>query len=208
MTKYQFFKGCADRFLAFILLITLSPLLLFASLQVLFLLGSPVLFAQVRPGHRERPFLMYKFRTMSNSRDETGALLPDRDRLSKFGSWLRRTSVDELPALINIVFGEMSFIGPRPLLMNYLELYSVNQSRRHDVLPGLSGWAQINGRNAISWDDKLRLDVWYVDNQNFWLDLRILLVSVSKVLSREGISSPGYETSPPFLGNVSTHEKP
>lgn len=179
------------------------PLLLVVASLVYWRFGSPVLFRQQRPGYRGQPFLLLKFRTMTNARDTSGALLPDAQRLTPLGRWLRATSIDELPALINIVRGEMSFIGPRPLLMQYLPLYSTEQARRHDVKPGFSGWAQINGRNALSWEEKLRLDVWYVDHQNFWLDLRIFLITILKVIRREGISAVGEATTVPFLGTTS-----
>ena len=159
-----------------------------------------MLFRQQRPGYRERPFLLLKFRTMTNQLDTRGDPLPDAQRLTPFGRWLRSTSIDELPGLINILRGEMSFVGPRPLLMQYLPLYSAEQSRRHDVTPGFSGWAQINGRNAISWEEKFRLDVWYVDRQSFLLDLRIFLITFWKVIRREGISAEGQVTMPPFTG--------
>jgi len=156
-----------------------------------------VLFCQQRPGYRGRPFWLLKFRTMTNARDASGVLLPDADRLTPFGRWLRSSSIDELPALLNILRGEMSFIGPRPLLVQYLPLYSPEQARRHDVKPGFSGWAQIHGRNALSWEDKFRLDVWYVDHQSFWLDLRILLFTILTVIRRDGVSASGEATMPP-----------
>ena len=162
---------------------------------------SPVLFRQQRPGYRKKPFYLIKFRTMTTSRDSRGHLLTDAQRITPLGRLLRTTSIDELPELINILHGDMSFIGPRPLLMQYLPLYSSEQARRHDVKPGFSGLAQINGRNAISWDEKFRLDVWYVNHQNFWLDLRIFLVTIWKVIRREGISADGEATMAPFSGN-------
>ena len=197
---YRFLKGCADLFAALLALLLLSPLLVVVALLVRWRLGSPVLFRQQRPGYRERPFQLLKFRTMTNQRDAFGAMLPDAQRLTPFGRWLRATSIDELPELINILRGEMSFIGPRPLLMHYLPLYSSEQARRHDVKPGFSGWAQINGRNALSWEEKFRLDVWYVDHQSFWLDLRIFLTTIWKVIRREGISAAGEATMAPFTG--------
>ena len=181
------------------LLLLAVPLVLLAW-QVRRKLGSPVLFIQVRPGLNSKPFRLLKFRTMTNQRDSNGELLPDAQRLTPFGRWLRSSSIDELPGLLNILRGEMSFIGPRPLLMQYLPLYSPEQARRHDVKPGFSGWAQINGRNAITWEEKFRLDVWYVDNQGFWLDLRIFVITIWKVLLREGISSPGEATMSCFMG--------
>lgn len=199
---YAYFKRCFDFLLSFAILILLSPLLLFAYLSVASRLGCPALFRQQRPGYRGRPFWLLKFRTMTNVCDASGVLLPDSQRLTPFGSFLRSTSIDELPALINILLGEMSFIGPRPLLMQYLPLYSAEQARRHDVKPGFSGWAQINGRNAISWEEKFRLDVWYVDHQSFWLDLRIFLFTIWKVIRRDGISAAGEATMPIFTGNI------
>lgn len=202
-SAYAYFKRCFDFLLSFAILILLFPLLLFAYLSVASRLGCPALFRQQRPGYRGRPFWLLKFRTMTNVCDASGVLLPDSQRLTPFGSFLRSTSIDELPALINILLGEMSFIGPRPLLMQYLPLYSVEQARRHDVKPGFSGWAQINGRNAISWEEKFRLDVWYVDHQSLWLDLRIFLLTILKVIRREGISADGEATMQPFMGSSS-----
>ncbi len=161
-------------------------------------LGSPVFFTQVRPGLHSKPFCMVKFRTMTDARDINGALLPDAQRLTPFGRFLRASSLDELPELWNVLRGEMSLVGPRPLLMEYLPLYSSEQARRHEVRPGITGWAQVNGRNAISWADKFALDVWYVDHRTFWLDLRILWLTVRKVLMRDGISAPGDATMPEF----------
>ena len=200
MTRYRHFKALADRVAALLALILLLPLLAVVALLVRLRLGSPVLFRQKRPGYRCKPFWLLKFRTMTNQRDANGELLPDAQRLTPFGRWLRSSSIDELPGLVNILRGEMSFIGPRPLLMQYLPLYSPEQARRHDVKPGFSGWAQINGRNAITWEEKFRLDVWYVDNQGFWLDLRIFVITIWKVLLREGISSPGEATMSCFMG--------
>jgi lipopolysaccharide/colanic/teichoic acid biosynthesis glycosyltransferase len=182
-------------------ILILSPVLLSLSLLVRLFIGAPVLFWQERPGYKSRPFRIVKFRTMSEARDARGAPLPDLDRLAPFGRWLRSLSLDELPELYNILRGEMSFIGPRPLLMDYLPLYSPEQLRRHDVPPGLTGWAQINGRNAISWEERFNLDVWYVDHHSFWLDLRILLLTIWKVLTREGINQPGEATRSYFTGN-------
>jgi sugar transferase EpsL len=195
---YLFIKSVFDRLASLLALLLLSPLLLVVALLVRLRLGSPVLFCQQRPGHQGRPFWLLKFRTMTNQCDSSGALLSDAQRLTAFGRWLRSTSIDELPELINILRGEMSFIGPRPLLMHYLPLYSLEQARRHDVKPGFSGWAQINGRNALSWEEKFRLDVWYVEHQSFWLDLRIFLITIWKVIVREGISATGEATMGPF----------
>ena len=186
------------------LLLLALPLVLLAR-QVRRKLGSPVLFIQVRPGLNSKPFRLLKFRTMTNQRDANGELLPDAQRLTPFGRWLRSSSIDELPGLLNILRGEMSFIGPRPLLMQYLPLYSPEQARRHAVKPGFSGWAQINGRNAISWEEKFRLDVWYVDNQSFWLDLRIFVITIWKVLRRDGISPKGAIIMPKFQGSISNN---
>lgn len=184
------------------LLIFALPLVLLAW-QVRRKLGRPVLFTQVRPGLHGKPFRMIKFRTMTDTRDANGALLPDAQRLTPFGRFLRSSSLDELPELWNVVRGEMSLVGPRPLLMEYLPLYSPEQVRRHEVRPGITGWAQVNGRNAISWADKFALDVWYVDQRSLWLDLRILWLTVRKVLVRDGISAAGEATMSKFEGNKS-----
>jgi len=200
MKPYSYSKSLFDILVALFLLLMLSPLLCVVLVLVRLRLGSPVLFRQQRPGYRAQPFWLFKFRTMTNQHDSTGVLLPDAQRLTPFGRWLRSTSIDELPGLLNILRGEMSFIGPRPLLMQYLPLYSPEQSRRHSVKPGLSGLAQINGRNAISWEEKFRLDLWYVDHQSFWLDLRIFLITIWKVIRREGINASSEATMPPFMG--------
>jgi sugar transferase EpsL len=180
--------------------VVIAPLLLILSLLVRIKLGSPVLFRQQRPGLYGKPFMMYKFRTMTDERDADDNLLPDEKRLSGFGKFLRNGSLDELPELINVLKGEMSLVGPRPLLMEYLPLYSPEQSRRHVARPGITGWAQVNGRNAISWEEKFRLDVWYVDHQSFWLDLKILWMTFEKVFKREGISQAGEATMSKFTG--------
>ena len=166
-------------------------------------LGSPVFFAQVRPGMHGKPFKMVKFRSMTSERGTDGELLPDAERLTPFGRFLRSTSLDELPELWNVLKGDMSLVGPRPLLMEYLPLYSPEQARRHEVRPGITGWAQVNGRNAISWEDKFKLDVWYVDHCSLWLDIKILWLTVKKVLVREGISAAGEATMPRFTGDKS-----
>ena len=176
------------------------PLLLLAGL-VRHKLGSPVFFCQVRPGLRGRPFKMVKFRTMTDERGADGELLPDALRLTSFGRFLRASSLDELPEFWNVLRGEMSLVGPRPLLIEYLPLYSSDQARRHEVRPGITGWAQINGRNAVSWDQRFQLDVWYVDHKSFWLDVKILWLTVRKVLVREGINAQGDATMPRFTGN-------
>lgn len=164
-------------------------------------LGSPVFFRQTRPGLKGKLFEMVKFRTMTDERGPDGQLLPDKDRLTPFGRWLRASSLDELPELWNVLKGEMSLVGPRPLLVEYLPLYTPEQARRHEVRPGITGWAQVNGRNAISWEEKFKLDVWYVDNQSLWLDLKILWLTIKKVLVRDGISAQGDATMPKFTGS-------
>lgn len=194
-------KRFFDVLISFILLVVLSPFLLLISLLIRISLGSPVIFRQLRPGYKGQPFICYKFRTMNDHRDEQGNLLPDEHRLTRLGRFLRATSLDELPELLNVLRGEMSLVGPRPLLMQYLDRYSPEQARRHDVLPGITGWAQVNGRNALTWDEKFRLDVWYVDHWSFWLDIKILALTAWKVLKREGISQPGFATAPEFMGN-------
>lgn len=164
-------------------------------------LGQPALFRQVRPGLGGKPFTLVKFRSMTDARDASGAFLPDADRLTRFGRLLRASSLDELPELWNVLKGEMSLVGPRPLLMSYLPLYSPEQARRHDVLPGITGWSQIKGRNALNWEEKFALDVWYVDHWSMWLDVRIILLTVAKVLKRDGVSADGHATMPPFTGS-------
>jgi sugar transferase EpsL len=182
-------------------LVLLSPLLAVVAVLVRLRMGSPVLFRQQRPGRNGRPFVMTKFRTMTDRRGPTGELLPDAERLTGLGRWLRRTSVDELPELLNVVHGDMSLVGPRPLLMEYLPLYSEEQARRHEVRPGITGWAQVNGRNAVTWEDKFALDVWYVDHRSTRLDLEILAKTVSQVFSGHGVSAPGHATMEPFRGS-------
>jgi sugar transferase EpsL len=179
----------------------LSPLLFLLSLIILLGEGKPVFFRQMRPGKTGKPFNIYKFRTMSNDRDSNGHLTPDEKRLTPLGKFLRSTSLDELPELVNVLKGEMSIVGPRPLLMQYLQRYTPEQMRRHEVKPGITGWAQVNGRNAITWEDKFKLDVWYVDHQSFWLDLKIIAITVWKILKREGISQPGQATAKEFKGS-------
>ncbi|MCK9549662.1 MAG: sugar transferase [Aquamicrobium sp.] len=179
----------------------LSPLLVVLSFLIRRRLGSPILFRQVRPGKDGKPFEMLKFRSMTDARDTDGALLPDADRLTPFGQFLRSTSLDELPELWNVLKGEMSLVGPRPLLMEYLPLYSPEQARRHEVRPGVTGWAQVNGRNALSWEEKFALDIWYVDNRSLWLDLKIIVATIGKVVKRSGISADGEATMPRFEGH-------
>lgn len=181
-------------------LVVILPLLLVTSLLVWLFLGTPVLFLQPRPGYKGRPFITYKFRTMTSRCGPDGNLLPDAERLTPFGRFLRSTSLDDLPQLWNVLRGEMSLVGPRPLLMRYLARYTTEQMRRHDVLPGITGWAQIHGRNTLDWDEKFRLDVWYVDHRSFWLDIKILFLTPWKVFKREGISQPGHVTADEFKG--------
>lgn len=190
-----------NRLLAIFILLILSPIFFVLSVLVFFFIGSPILFTQKRPGLKGEIFSMYKFRSMSNTRDNQGQLLPDEQRLGRFGQLLRKTSLDELPGLFNVALGQMNFVGPRPLLVQYLPLYSAQQNRRHEVKPGMTGWAQVNGRNAIDWDKKFELDVWYVDNQSFWLDVKILLLTVKKVLFRQDINQDNQATMTVFLGN-------
>lgn len=200
-------KRLLDLIVALTALIVLAPVLAVLALLVRAKLGAPVLFRQTRPGLHGKPFTLYKFRTMTDARDAQGNLLPDAERLTPFGRFLRSTSLDELPELWNVLKGDMSLVGPRPLLMQYLDRYTPEQARRHEVRPGITGWAQVNGRNALSWDEKFRLDVWYVDNMSLWLDLRIVALTVWKILKREGISQPGQATMEEFMGNkfTSTH---
>lgn len=193
-------KRLLDLLLASIGLILLTPLILGLVLLVAGQLGRPVFFRQRRPGYRGQPFEIYKLRTMSDVRDAYGNLLPDEERLTRLGRFLRMTSLDELPELLNVLRGEMSLVGPRPLLMQYLERYTPEQARRHEVLPGMTGWAQINGRNTLTWEDKFRLDVWYVDHRSLALDLKILFLTSWKVFRREGITQPGHATAEEFMG--------
>ncbi|EOG5760291.1 putative UDP-galactose phosphate transferase [Vibrio cholerae] len=193
-------KRLFDFLVSLTALILLSPIIALVAWRIRKNLGSPVLFRQTRPGLDGKPFEMVKFRTMKDAVDEQGNPLPDSERMTPFGDKLRNSSLDELPELWNVLKGEMSLVGPRPLLMQYLPLYSKEQARRHEVRPGVTGWAQINGRNAISWEEKFKLDVWYVDNRSFWLDLRILLLTVKKVFVKEGISADGHVTIAPFTG--------
>jgi sugar transferase EpsL len=193
-------KRVIDFLIAAAALVVLSPLLVGIAVLVRMLLGSPVLFRQVRPGYKARPFTCLKFRTMSDKRDADGKILPDGERLTRLGSWLRSLSLDELPELINVLRGEMSLVGPRPLLAQYLARYTPEQMRRHEVKPGITGWVQVNGRNALDWKQKFELDLWYVDHQSFWLDMKILVKTVWQVVRREGISQSGHVTMPEFLG--------
>jgi lipopolysaccharide/colanic/teichoic acid biosynthesis glycosyltransferase len=201
-------KRLVDVVIAGSALILLSPLILVIALLVRLKLGSPILFRQERPGLKGQAFTLIKFRTMLDACDESGALRPDSARLTDFGRWLRSTSLDELPELWNVVRGEMSLVGPRPLLMHYLPLYSAEQARRHDVLPGITGWAQVNGRNAIGWDEKFAFDVWYVDNWSLMLDGKIIAASLASIFSRHGISADGEATMPEFTGPCEKGEPP
>jgi len=198
MTKRLF-----DFFASFFGLLLLSPVFLVLAWAIRRKLGSPVFFRQVRPGKDGKPFKMIKFRTMRDAVDASGQPLPDSERMTPFGSFLRSTSLDELPELWNVLKGDMSLVGPRPLLMEYLPLYSQTQYRRHEVRPGISGWAQVNGRNALSWDDKFKLDVWYVDNHTFGLDVKVLFLTVKKVVSRDGIAAADEVTMSKFTGSKS-----
>ena len=194
-------KSIFDKILALFLIILFSPIYIVVSLLIFFKMGSPILFRQKRPGYKEKIFGIYKFRTMTNEKDEFGNLLPDDKRLVGIGKFIRSTSLDELPQLFNVLKGEMSFVGPRPLLEEYLPLYNEKQKRRHDVKPGITGWAQVNGRNAISWEQKFDYDVWYVDNQSFWLDIKILWLTFLKVVKRSDISSSTSSTMEKFTGS-------
>lgn len=195
-------KKLFDVTIAGALLVLSLPALLIVALLARVYLGSPVIFSQVRPGLAGRPFKVYKFRTMTDARDSAGVLLPDDVRLTRFGRFLRQTSLDELPQLWNVLRGDISLVGPRPLLMDYLPLYSPEQARRHEVRPGITGWAQVNGRNAISWEEKFALDVWYVDHRSFLLDMKILLLTVRKVIVKDGISAQGMATMSRFYGSA------
>lgn len=194
-------KRFFDFIVAISALIALLPVMIIVAVLIRIKLGSPILFAQKRPGLNGKIFKMIKFRTMLDAVDKNGQPLPDEERLTSFGALLRSTSLDELPGLFNVLKGDMSLVGPRPLLVQYLPLYSAEQARRHNVRPGITGWAQVNGRNAISWEQKFKLDVWYVDNQSFWLDIKILFLTVKKVFVREGISADGEATMSLFEGS-------
>lgn len=198
-------KRLLDIIIASIALILLSPLYAFVAYKVKKNLGSPVLFRQVRPGLHGKPFEMVKFRTMKDAVDEQGNLLPDSERLTAFGQMLRSTSLDEMPELWNVIKGDMSIVGPRPLLMEYLPLYSPEQAKRHDVRPGMTGHAQVNGRNAIGWEEKFKLDTWYVENQSIWLDFKIMLKTVKKVIAKDDINEAGEVTMTKFTGTKTDH---
>jgi len=197
----KFLKRFFDLLVAFVGLLLFSPVLFIVAILVRLFHGTPILFQQERPGYKGKPFFIYNFRTMTSRLAPDGSLLPDAERMTRFGRFLRTTSMDELPELLNILRGEMSLVGPRPLLMQYLPLYNDEQMRRHDVLPGMTGWAQINGRNNISWEEKFKLDLWYVDNWSFGLDIKILLKTFAKVFRREDVSMEGEATTTFFEGN-------
>ena len=186
-------------------LILLSPCILIVAILVRLKLGAPILFTQSRPGKNDRVFEIFKFRSMTSETDQHGNLLPDETRLTKFGRFMRATSLDELPGLVNVLKGDMSLVGPRPLLVEYLPRYNARQKRRHEVKPGITGWAQVNGRNAVSWEERFELDVWYVENQSFLLDLKILVMTVGKVVRRSGVSAAGHATMPKFQAVSYTH---
>jgi lipopolysaccharide/colanic/teichoic acid biosynthesis glycosyltransferase len=196
-------KRVFDVLVSAVALLLLCPVILFVAWQIRRKMGSPVLFRQVRPGLNGEPFEMIKFRTMKDAIDASGNPLPDAERLTPFGQFLRSSSLDELPELWNVLKGDMSLVGPRPLLMEYLPLYLPEQARRHEVRPGVTGWAQVNGRNTLSWEDKFKLDVWYVDNRSLWLDIKVLFLTVKKVLVRDGISAEGEATMSKFTGSDS-----
>ena len=200
-------KRLFDFIVSLIALIILSPIIGVTALLIRRNLGSPVLFKQQRPGLNERAFFVHKFRSMTDERDRNGELLPDDVRLTPFGKVIRKLSLDELPQLLNVLKGDMSFVGPRPLLMEYLPLYNERQKRRHNVRPGITGWAQVNGRNAILWEERFELDVWYVENQSFWLDIKILLMTMFKVFKSEGISQEGQATMTKFIGSTVSSSK-
>ncbi|RMG37985.1 MAG: sugar transferase [Methanobacteriota archaeon] len=199
----RFFKRLLDVSLSALFLLVSSPILLMLSIIEWWKTGGRPIFRQTRPGLHGKPFTLYKFRTMTDARDAQGNLLPDEQRLTSFGRWLRSTSLDELPELWNVLKGDMSLVGPRPLLMQYLDRYTPEQARRHEVKPGITGWAQVNGRNALTWEDKFKLDVWYVDHLSFWLDMKIIALTIWKILKREGINQPGRATMEEFKGSVS-----
>ena len=195
-------KRIFDVVLAVLSGLILTPVLVLVGVMIWRTQGMPIFFKQSRPGKDGKPFNLYKFRTIDNRYDTAGFLLPDAQRLNRLGRFLRTTSLDELPELLNVIKGEMSLVGPRPLLMQYLDRYTPEQARRHEVRPGLTGWAQVNGRNAITWEEKFKLDVWYVDHQTFWLDLKIIFLTIWKILKREGISQPGKATMEEFKGVI------
>jgi sugar transferase EpsL len=194
-------KRAFDLLLGVVLLILAAVPMIFIGILIRVAMGPPVLFKQQRPGFKARPFVLFKFRTMLNTTDESNELLPDRQRITTLGNFLRKMSLDELPQLFNVMKGDLSFVGPRPLLMEYLPLYTPRQARRHDVKPGITGWTQVNGRNTLTWEEKFDLDIWYVENENFLLDMKILFMTIIKVIKREGITAEGSATMPIFKGS-------
>lgn len=203
----SFGKRLLDLMVVLPALIIISPVFLLIALLVRIRIGSPIFFRQQRPGLRGEPFTIYKFRTMADANNAQGELLPDSERLVSLGKFLRNTSLDELPELINVLKGEMSLVGPRPLLMQYLDRYTENQMRRHDVMPGITGWAQVNGRNAVSWEEKFEMDLWYLDNISLWLDMKIIIITIWKTLTCAGINQPGQATAREFKGTHRNYEK-
>jgi len=199
-------KRLFDMITASFLLVIFAPLMICTALIIRVKMGKPVLFRQLRPGFKGKPFYLYKFRTMTEAVDREVKISEDRQRLTSTGRWIRKYSLDELPQLINVLKGELSFVGPRPLLMAYLDRYTAEQARRHDVKPGITGWAQVNGRNTLTWEDKFAMDVWYVDNQSIWLDLKIMVLTLFKVLKAEGISKDGSATMTEFMGYADDRE--
>lgn len=199
-------KRIFDLSLIIVGLVFILPIITILTIIVYCFHGRPILFRQLRPGYKTKPFIIYKFRTMKDAYDKQGHLLPDDQRITKFGHFLRSFSLDELPEIFNVLKGEMSLVGPRPLLMQYIERYSKEQARRHDVLPGMTGWAQINGRNAITWADKFKFDVWYVDHWSLWLDVKIILATLWKAITREGINQPGHATAEEFMGSENNYK--
>ena len=195
-------KRTFDIIVSIALMIILSPVMLLVACAIFIIFGRPILFKQERPGQCGKPFVIYKFRTMMNEKNKNGELLPDSERLSKFGEIIRRFSLDEMPQLFNVIKGNLSLVGPRPLLMEYLDLYSTEQARRHNVRPGITGWAQVNGRNALTWDKRFKLDVWYVDNQSFILDMKILCLTLLRVIQGDGVNQAGHVTMERFKGNI------
>jgi lipopolysaccharide/colanic/teichoic acid biosynthesis glycosyltransferase len=200
-------KRLLDLLLTVIILVVVSPLIFLISILVSFSLGFPIIFSQSRPGYHGKPFHIFKFRTMKESRDSQGKYLPDAERLTPLGCFLRSTSLDELPELFNVLRGEMSLVGPRPLLTQYLDRYSPEQARRHNTLPGITGWAQVNGRNALTWEDKFRLDVWYIDHWSLLLDIHILWMTFWSVIQRKGINQPGQATAEEFMGGQESNQQ-
>ncbi len=200
-------KRILDVIVSFTGLLFLLPLLMVVAVAIRWRMGAPVLFRQVRPGFCGRPFSVFKFRTMNDACDASGALLPDRERLTPLGKWLRNLSFDELPQLLNVLQGDLSLVGPRPLLMEYLPFYTPEQARRHNVKPGITGWAQVNGRNTVSWEDRLGMDVWYVDHRSFWLDLKIMIATIGQVVRRRGIHADGHPTMTKFVGTATQVQK-